>query len=200
LPNGSVEVFAQADGSTVAPRRIFLTQLIDASGNAVTLNYDSQLRLTTVTDASGRNTTFSYELSAQPLLVTKITDPFGRSALLGYDRNDRLSAITDVIGLTSSFHYNAASPNRRQTASWLAERTNHSFCFPHRFYSPYRYSFLHVGLCETGNAWAASQRGYKPNGRATVVNLCFAKRLWGIIPSINQSWVVRYSGATRLFC
>lgn len=109
LPDGSVEVYAQSNGATVAPRRIFLTQLIDATGNAATLHYDSQLRLTSITDATGRDTVFSYEWPAQPLLVTKISDPFGRSALLSYDNAGRLSSITDVIGLTSSFHYNASS-------------------------------------------------------------------------------------------
>lgn len=109
LPNGSIEVYAQSNGATVAPRRVFLTQLIDAAGNAVTLNYDSQLRLTSITDAVGRDTIFAYEMANQPLLVTKITDPFGRSAQLSYDSNGRLASITDVIGIQSSFHYNASS-------------------------------------------------------------------------------------------
>ncbi|MEQ1742928.1 MAG: RHS repeat-associated core domain-containing protein [Candidatus Nitrotoga sp.] len=109
LPNGSVEVYAQSNGATIAPRRVFLSQLIDPAGNAVTLNYDVQLRLTSITDAIGQVTTFLYELNTQPLLLTKITDPFGRSASITYDANGRLNTITDVIGLTSSFHYNAAS-------------------------------------------------------------------------------------------
>jgi RHS repeat-associated protein len=109
LANGSREVYSQSNGATIAPRRVFLSQLVDASGNAVTLNYDSQLRLTSITDATSRNTTFAYENTALPLQITKITDPFGRSAQLNYDSSGRLSSITDVIGLTSSFHYNASS-------------------------------------------------------------------------------------------
>jgi RHS repeat-associated protein len=108
LANGSVEVYAQADGSTSFPRRVFLTQLLDPQGNAVTLHYDDQLRLTTLTDATGRNTTFSYGLDSAPLLVTGITDPFGRSAQLAYDGSGRLLQITDVLGLTSQFTYNAS--------------------------------------------------------------------------------------------
>jgi YD repeat-containing protein len=107
--DGSVAVYAQSDGSPSYPRRVFLKQEIDPQGNAVTLNYDSQLRLTSLTDATGRQTTFTYGLSASPLLVTKITDPFGRSAALTYDSSKRLQSITDVIGLTSQFAYDANS-------------------------------------------------------------------------------------------
>ena len=109
LSDGSKEVYAKWDGATVSPRRIFLTQIIDPAGNAVTLNYDNRLRLTSLTDATGRSTTFDYGLSAQPLLVTQITDPFGRSATLTYDSMGRLESITDVLGLTSSFSYDASS-------------------------------------------------------------------------------------------
>jgi|APLak6261658528_1056013.scaffolds.fasta_scaffold00207_1 RHS repeat-associated protein len=109
LSDGSLEEYSQSNGATVAPRRVFLKKLMDAQGNALTLNYDNQQRLTSITDATGRNTTFSYNNVAQPLLITAITDPFGRSAQLSYDSTGRLSSITDVIGLTSSFHYNAAA-------------------------------------------------------------------------------------------
>jgi len=109
LKDGSAEIYAQSDGSTTFPRRIFLSQIIDPQGNALTLAYDSQLRLTAVTDALGRQTTLSYGLSAYPLQVTRITDPFGRSATLAYDAFGRLLSITDIIGLTSRFTYDANS-------------------------------------------------------------------------------------------
>jgi RHS repeat-associated protein len=109
LRDGSIEIYAQSDGSIGFPRRIFLSQVIDPQGNALTLTYDGQRRLVSLTDAVGRQTTFTYGLSGQPFLVTRITDPFGRSATLTYDIYGRLSAITDVIGLTSSFTYDANS-------------------------------------------------------------------------------------------
>jgi RHS repeat-associated protein len=109
LPDGGREVYSRADGATTFPRRIFLKQIFDPAGNAVTLNYDNQFRLTSITDATGRNTTFSYGLVGSPLLVTSITDPFGRSAQIVYDSSGRLSQITDVIGLTSRFTYDASS-------------------------------------------------------------------------------------------
>ncbi|MGM4986084.1 RHS repeat-associated core domain-containing protein [Rhizobium sp. 11_C7_N12_5] len=109
LRDGGMEIYEQADGSTAYPRKIFLSKVIDPQGNAATLHYDSQKRLTSITDAVGRDTTFSYDVPGRPLLVSKITDPFGRSATLGYDDQGRLVSITDIIGLTSSFTYDANS-------------------------------------------------------------------------------------------
>jgi RHS repeat-associated protein len=109
LGDGSIEIYAQSDGATSYPRNIFLSQVIDPQGNALTLNYDSEQRLISLTDAVGRQTTFTYGLAEQPLLITQITDPFGRGATLTYDSNARLSSITDIIGLTSSFTYDANS-------------------------------------------------------------------------------------------
>lgn len=109
LRDGSTEIYAQSDGATAYPRRIFLSQVIDPQGNAVSLAYDDHQRLVSLTDAVGRLTTFAYGLPLQRYLVTQITDPFGRSAVLTYDVNGRLSSITDIIGLTSSFTYDANS-------------------------------------------------------------------------------------------
>lgn len=109
LRDGGIEIYAQSDGGTSYPRNVFLSQVIDPQGNAVTLNYDSWQRLVSLADATGRQTTFAYGLPGQPLLVTQITDPFGRSATLTYDSGGRLNSITDVLGLTSSFTYDANS-------------------------------------------------------------------------------------------
>lgn len=109
LQDGSLEIYGQSDGSIGYPRNIFLSQVIDPQGNALTLSYDTQRRLISLSDATGRQTTFTYGLTLQPLLVTQITDPFGRSANLTYDSSGRLSSITDVLGLTSSFTYDANS-------------------------------------------------------------------------------------------
>src|SRR5579871_7073484 len=67
------------------------------------------MRLVSLTDATGRQTTFSYGLGPNSLLITQITDPFGRSAKLTYDGAGRVASITDVLGLTSSFGYDANS-------------------------------------------------------------------------------------------
>ena len=109
LSDGSRELYARSDGAARFPRRVFLSELIDPAGNKVTLNYDGQLRLTSLTDATGRSTIFAYGLANAPLLITEITDPFGRSAKLAYDDKGRLVGITDVMGMTSSFTYDASS-------------------------------------------------------------------------------------------
>lgn len=107
--DGHKDIFAESDGATSYPRRVLLTQIVDAQGNALTLSYDSQHRLTTVTDAIGQQTTFTYGNTADPNLVTRITDPFGRHADLTYDDQGRLHSITDVMGMTSSFAYDSGT-------------------------------------------------------------------------------------------
>ncbi len=108
LADGSKSVFSASNGATSYPRRIFLKTMTDAQGNSLTLNYDSQMRLTSIVDTIGQSTTFSYT-NSNPLLVTKITDPFGRSATIGYDASGRLSSITDVIGMNSTFGYDSGT-------------------------------------------------------------------------------------------
>jgi RHS repeat-associated protein len=103
-PDGSKDVFALSDGSTTASRRVFLTQRIDPAGNAVSLSYDGQFRITQITDALGQVTTLAYELSGDPYKITKVTDPFGRHADFTYS-GGRLTKIRDVIGLESEFGY-----------------------------------------------------------------------------------------------
>jgi YD repeat-containing protein len=105
LPDGSVEVFSQPDGAATFPRRIFMTEWRDATGNGLTFTYDANLRLIALTDAIGQVTTLSYELPSDPLKITKVTDPFGRFATLEYTPTGRLSRITDVISLQSEFTY-----------------------------------------------------------------------------------------------
>lgn len=116
MPNGSKEVFNLVD----AAGRVFLRQVTDSQGNAVTLYYDADVytdpqhlpsqpyRLHHITDALGQTTNFFYELTGDPYKITKVTDPFGRSAIFGYTQSAgvyQLTSITDVIGMTSSFTY-----------------------------------------------------------------------------------------------
>jgi RHS repeat-associated protein len=104
-PDGSKLVFGQSDGSIGTSRNVFLTQVVDPFGNAVTLTYDGSLRLVAITDAIGQVTTVTYGNTNDIYKITQVTDPFGRSASFSYDALDRLTNITDVIGLTSQFTY-----------------------------------------------------------------------------------------------
>ena len=106
FPDGSKQVFNLSDGSTSFPRKIFMTQLVDPAGNAVSIGYDSSFRITTITDALGQVTTLSYESPDDPLKITKVTEPFptDRFATFAYT-NGQLTIITDEIGIQSQFHY-----------------------------------------------------------------------------------------------
>jgi RHS repeat-associated protein len=107
--DGSVEVYASPDTATVYPRRVFLTQVLDPQGNAVTLTYDTSMRVTKLTDAVGRITKLTYSNASFPLQVTKVTDPANRFASIVYDASGRLQKITDVLGLSSTMTYDAGS-------------------------------------------------------------------------------------------
>jgi RHS repeat-associated protein len=110
LPDGSKEVFDKVSGSSY-PRRIFMTQVIDAIGNIVEIGYDDHFRVTTISDALGQVTTLSYDLPGQMYKITKVTDPFidpvtfaQRSATFEYFEG-KLKTITDEIGIQSRFEY-----------------------------------------------------------------------------------------------
>lgn len=102
--DGSKEVYGQSDGARIN-RKVFLTQIVDPQGRAITFSYDERLRLVAARDSLGLVTTLSYDSSSDPLKLTSVTDPFGRVARFEYGSNGRLTRITDVLGLTSEFTY-----------------------------------------------------------------------------------------------
>jgi len=112
--NGSRREFTQSDGSVGSTRRIFLTQIIDAAGNTVQLNYQlkpqgatNALLITNIVNAIGQAMTLSYTNAAYPFAITAVSDPFGRTAYFDYNANGLLEQITDVLGLTSQYTYGA---------------------------------------------------------------------------------------------
>lgn len=86
-PDGSKKVFSQPDGSVGASRRVYLTQLVDPAGNALTFTYDQNLRIVAATDAIGQVTTLTYGgTNLADRLLTRVTDPFGRFATFEYEK------------------------------------------------------------------------------------------------------------------
>ena len=85
LPDGSVEVYSQADGSG----NIFLTEVIDPQGNSALIQYDANLRITSITDAINQVSTVSYVSNTVGnsgfYKVASVSDPFGRSCSFTYD-------------------------------------------------------------------------------------------------------------------
>ena len=59
LPDGSTETYAYPDGASSFPRRVFLTESMDARGNALRFHYDG-MKLVAVEDAIGRQTVVGY--------------------------------------------------------------------------------------------------------------------------------------------
>src|ERR1043166_6983759 len=89
FPDGSKKIFGQPDGSVGSGRRVYLTQMTDPAGNALTFTYDQDLRLVAVTDAIGQVTTLTYGGGTNLLntLVRRVTDPFGRFAAFDYEKH-----------------------------------------------------------------------------------------------------------------
>ncbi len=86
-PDGSRKIFGQSDGSVGASRRVYLTQIVDPAGNALTFTYNQALRIVAVTDAIGQVTTLTYGgTNLADNLLTRVTDPFGRFATFEYER------------------------------------------------------------------------------------------------------------------
>jgi RHS repeat-associated protein len=106
FPDGSKQVFSIPNNSTSYPRNIFMKQIVDPAGNAVTIGYDIKFRVSTLTDALGYQTTLWYEQPDDPWKITKVTEPFstGRYAAFSYT-NGQLTTITDEIGIQSVFTY-----------------------------------------------------------------------------------------------
>jgi len=110
LPDGSIEVFDQSDGTG----RIFMTKLIDPQGNASTITYNANFRISAITDAISQQTIFTYLSNsagnANYYKISGIEDPFGRSATFAWDdSNIHITSIIDTIGLQSSFVYESNS-------------------------------------------------------------------------------------------
>jgi RHS repeat-associated protein len=107
LSDGAVEVYGQPNSGPVGQKRVFLTELRDPQGLTVTLTWDAQFRLMSITDAVAHVSTLAYEYPSDPLKVTRFTDPYGRSAQMSYTPAGQLASITDTLGLTTTFSYGA---------------------------------------------------------------------------------------------
>lgn len=104
-PDSTVDVFASSDGSTLWPRRVFMTSRTDPQGNSLTYTWNSSGQLTHVHDSLNLATTLSYDHPTDSLKITKLTDPYGREANFDYGVSDRLEMITDPVGIESEFSY-----------------------------------------------------------------------------------------------
>jgi RHS repeat-associated protein len=93
-----------------------LSAIEDLNGNTVSLAYDPQGRLWTVTGAGGTSLTFSYD--AQSRLST-VTDPANATYTFGYDANDDLISVTNPLNGVRSYVYS------RHRLTRVTDENNH---------------------------------------------------------------------------
>ena len=113
-PDGSQNVYGLiVNNSSGSFQKAFLTQIKNAKGQQITLNYQAcdpanpVVRLLYVIDGDGR-TNFIYYAnnnSYSTNLVSQVVDPLSRTIFLSYDSNGRLTNSMDVQGISSSFTY-----------------------------------------------------------------------------------------------
>ncbi|MFZ5968225.1 MAG: S8 family serine peptidase [Bacillota bacterium] len=142
LPNGGVQMFKKlVDGSYRAEdnRSVFkknedntytlitkdqytyhfnkdrlLTRMMDPRGNEVSIETDSNGKITKVTDQVGRAYQLTYNSSN---LIEEITDPLGRKVIYKY-QNNLLTEVTDPMGITMKYVYDSHG--------YLSEVKNHN--------------------------------------------------------------------------
>jgi RHS repeat-associated protein len=93
-----------------------LTLLRDRNGNSVSLAYDSNGALATVTDTAGRVITFTHADG----LLTRVELPDGRFVAYGYT-NGRLTSVTDLRGNTTTYTYDGGG-----RLATIVDQNNHT--------------------------------------------------------------------------
>ena len=105
----------------------FLVEIRDAYGQHLTMGYDANVNLSTITDAQGKVSSLTYTTNG---LCTRVTDPFGRYAAFEYDAAGNLTKITDMGGYWSSLSYDpnvyltSIGDDRGTTAFWIEASDN----------------------------------------------------------------------------
>jgi RHS repeat-associated protein len=114
-PDGGQDIYGFiVTNSAGAFQMAFLSQHLNAQGQAITLNYASYtpgstpvIRLQSVVDGDGRTNRIYYNSSNSysTNLISQVVDPFGRTNFLAYNSNGDLTNITDVAGNSSALSY-----------------------------------------------------------------------------------------------
>lgn len=89
----------------------FLKTIADRNGNTITINYDSQRRITSVVSPEGRSLVFSYyTIAGKTNLIYQISGPVSRTIRFEYDNDNNLIRFTDAKGQLTQYQYD---PNAR---------------------------------------------------------------------------------------
>lgn len=113
-PDGQVHKygFVVSDYQYGGPGHAFLTEMVDARGRSVILNYDTNLfqsdariRLLSVVDRDGGTNRLLYTTNISENLIAAVVDPKGNTNTFSYDQNDSLTSAVDGMGNAASFSY-----------------------------------------------------------------------------------------------
>ena len=155
FPDGTVYVYNIPSGTTTTSNISLLVEIRDAYGQKLSLGYDANAKLMTITDALGKLTTLSYNTEG---LVTQAADPFGRSASFEYDANGNLTKITDMAGYWTSFSYSRRAVSDYYLTS-LAQEAGYNWGF---------YFEYSEGKDNGGDPYPAPGKAMGYNSRITV--------------------------------
>ena len=116
FPDGSKQVFDRFQDTASYPRKIFMTQWVDPTGESAAIDYDTDqrypLRIKKIRDALGFETNLEYNEPNYPYRISKVTEPtqfgLGRYASFAYTVG-RLTSIRDMIGIQSIMGYEAST-------------------------------------------------------------------------------------------
>lgn len=114
--NGSLHSFTDRNGNTTTTtwtkyNEVWcITELKDAAGRSVKLDYVNNGYLTSITDASGLKTQFT--LTNYDNDLSKITYPDGNSSEFFYNSSFYLYWAKNIDGFSSCYHYTTNSPYR----------------------------------------------------------------------------------------
>lgn len=120
LTDGSKLIYASPDGSTTYPRRVYLSQVVDPQGNAVTLSYEPCSAVAawgyagytggmTVGQPSGYGGGMAIESYSGSghggLSLTAITDALGQVTHIKHDALLHITEVDDPFGRSAHFSY-----------------------------------------------------------------------------------------------
>lgn len=118
LIDGTKLVYSTPDGATTYPRRVYLTQVIDPQGNAVTLGYDTVYPVaqfgyavyayatTGAPSGSGAGADFKAVGLPTGLALSSLTDSLGHVTHILRDGLLRIKEVDDPFGRAAHFGYN----------------------------------------------------------------------------------------------
>ncbi|MBS1784168.1 MAG: hypothetical protein JST24_01925 [Acidobacteria bacterium] len=117
LIDGTKLIYATPDGATTYPRRVYLTQVVDPQGNAVTLGYDSVYPvcqfgavsygyMSSGPAPSGGGVPYASAGLPGGLALSTITDALGQVTRIQRDGLLRIKEVDDPFGRSAHFGYN----------------------------------------------------------------------------------------------